>query len=361
MQSEPTETGDVPSAPADIGLDLGQLSEEILCDLTDGLIVLDAQGRIRWLNEAMRQMAALNEPLSLPCDPAQDGDCPSQLRLLLVPGGEIWGPYNVSLGLPGGANSTFHVIPSRLRPPAQGELRDVRDVSADRRAWHEFHRLVAEVAHEVRTPLQHILSYADLLTDIPDLTEKQRRGFLGDIQGEARTLALLLDDLLQWERLGQAGLAIQTKRTPLDQLASTIVAKFRPRAQQSHLTLESQIEPNVWAMTDPLRLEQVLSNVLNNAFTYLQSGAAVCVQLTRSKGDAVISVSDTGRGISPETLKRIFEPFFQGHDERATHRGVGLGLSISRQIMQALGGSIDAESRPGVGSTFYIRLPALSD
>jgi len=172
---------------------------------------------------------------------------------------------------------------------------------------------------------------------------------------------LLVDDLLQLARFEQGRFVVRKQRTRLDHLVTDLVDKFGPRARASEVTLEVQVEPEVWSLTDSVRLGQVLGNVIGNALRYVPAGGRIAVALAQANGQATISVADTGPGIAADVLAHIFEPFYQGNEGNAQSIGVGLGLSISQQIMGALGGSIRAESRKGVGSTFYMQLPTLPD
>jgi signal transduction histidine kinase len=336
-----------------------QLSEAIIQSLADGLVILDAQGRVQRLNPAAYDLAMLREPLSHSSPPREEGECSATLRALLDAGGEVVGPYEMSVTLSSGRAVTLNVTPSVLPPPAEGQVRIIRDVTAERQARREVYAFISQVAHELRTPLQHILSFTGLLREIPDLADEQRQELLTNTQTETENLSLLVDDLLQLARFEQGRFVVRKQRTRLDQLVSEQVAKFRQQAESNRVLLDVQVQPDIWSLTDGVRLGQVLANVITNALRYVPEGGRIAVALAEVADHAQVSVADTGPGMSPEVLAHIFEPFYQGSQGNSVSLGVGLGLSISQQIMAALGGSIRADSRLGEGSTFYIEVPCL--
>src|SRR2546423_4484326 len=238
----------------------------------------------------------------------------------------------------------------------------VRDVTDQRRAEEAQRdseaktRLMAMMNHEVRTPLNAILGFAQLLTDqrLGELTEKQLR-YVVNIKAAGDHLLQLANDSLDMARLdaGRAGMVLNV--VPVETVVAQALEQLRPMASAQGLTLNADLSPGIDVQADARHLTQVLLNLLSNAIRHTHAGS-VTVSAHRD-GDAVaIAVSDTGDGISREDLARIFEEFFQGGNHAPG--GIGLGLSISRRLVHLMGGSIGVESELGKGSTFTVRLGA---
>ena len=238
----------------------------------------------------------------------------------------------------------------------------VRDVTDQRRAQEAQRdseaksRLMAMMNHEVRTPLNSILGFAQLLTDprIGELTEKQRR-YVANIKAAGDHLLQLANDSLDMAKLdaGRAGMVLSV--VPVDTVVSQAVEQVRPMANAQGLTLDAELSPGLDVHADARHLTQVLLNLLSNAIRHTHAGS-VTVSARRDGDSVAISVSDTGDGISQEDLARIFEEFFQGGNHAPG--GIGLGLSISKRLVHLMGGSIGVESELGKGSTFTVRLAA---
>ncbi|NLG50578.1 MAG: GAF domain-containing protein [Chloroflexi bacterium] len=340
-----------------------QLCEAIIESLTDGLIMLGPDGYILRMNPMVYDLLELRqESLSFPINPVNERACPARLRALLDPsGGSIVGPYEMEIDLPSGNSVSLRISPASLKNPADGSIRLIHDVTAERAAGKALALFTSQVAHELRTPLQHIVSFADLMSELDDLTPESYQHFTQHIRGETNRLERLVDDLVQLSRIETGHFALQMQRVRLDELVANTVNKLALRTQLKGLTL-GFCNPHqaLWVMADPLRLEQVLANLLENALKFVQPGGRIDVSIKQQGRHALVSVADTGPGIPPEDLPHLFEQFYQAcqSDRRI---GIGLGLYISREIMRALGGNIWAESQLGEGSVFTFRLPILLD
>jgi len=328
--------------------------EAVLESLGDGIVLEDASGQVR-LNPAMRALIALCQPL---LGVRRDASAMEVVDLLIRPGGELVGPCDIELPAAHGDSLTLNLTPIPLRAPAQGRMLVVRDVTSERNSRRDLYAFISQVSHELRGPLQHIQSYAGLLRQVGELTSDQRAEFIGIIEYEAERLGVMVEDLLQLSRYEQGRLVVLKRRMQLSQLVSGLVARHTLRALSRQISLQERVEPEVWVETDPLRYEQVLGNLLSNALRYVQAGGQVLVTLTRENGLAVLEVSDNGPGMAAETMGRLFEPFYQGPEGRISGGGSGLGLSIGKQLMEALGGEMRAESCLGKGSVFTLTLPA---
>jgi PAS domain S-box-containing protein len=218
---------------------------------------------------------------------------------------------------------------------------------------------VALVSHELRTPLTSILGYLDLILEgeVGDLTEQQRQ-FLSIVERNSNRLLGLVSDLLFVAQIEAGKLAIDREDVDLSAIADDCVEAARPRAAEKEIRLELSGEPRASLAGDRLRLAQLVDNLVSNAIKFTEEGGRVEVRVERSNGSCVVTVSDTGIGLGPDEVAHLFERFYRssGATERAI-QGTGLGLTITKAIAEAHGGSIAVESTPGAGTTFVVELP----
>ncbi|MHB1294454.1 MAG: ATP-binding protein [Anaerolineae bacterium] len=338
-------------------------ADAIIESISDGLVILDGEGRVTRLNPALCGLLELapGSPY-LPCHPKQDA-CPASLRTLLDPaGGTVIGPYVATVSLPSGQDVYVQVTPSPLALPASGEVRVAHDVTAEREAVASRALFISQVAHELRTPLQHIMGFTSLISDIHDLPREQYDHFFTHIQDETKRLARLVEDLVELSRIETGHFSVVAERLSLSGLIEDTIGKLRPSASFKSLTLTLHNAPEpVWAYTDPVRLEQVLCNLVENAFKFVPPGGRVDVFVEPGESDVLVSVVDSGPGIPSDELSDIFGRFYQLPTARKGNSGLGLGLYISREIIHALHGDIWAESELGRGSAFRFRIPLLTN
>jgi signal transduction histidine kinase len=235
-------------------------------------------------------------------------------------------------------------------------------------AQHEVQRLRSElisaVSHELRTPLGFIKSYATtLLRDDTPIEPDVRRHFLEIIDEETDKLEHMIDELLDASRLRAGRLPIEREPIRLGALIERAVDKARAALQANgHDVRLDLAESDPVVDADPLRIEQVLDNLLENASRYSDPGSPIEVGLTADDDDALVKVTNRGDGIPAEELEQIFEPFYRGRSSRDRRvRGAGLGLAISRGIVEAHAGRIWAESADGETTTFTLTLPLADD
>ena len=224
---------------------------------------------------------------------------------------------------------------------------------AANRAKSQF---LASMSHELRTPLNGILGYTQILDRDPTLSAKQRDG-VEVIHQSAEHLLALINDVLDLAKIEAGKLELHAVEFNLPEFAHTAVEFFAPRAREKNLRLESSIAADlprvVWG--DVQRLRQVLFNLLGNAMKFTTQGAIIFT-VERSGDLFLFSVSDTGPGISAEDQKRLFEPFSQVGDHSQRSGGTGLGLNVSRNIIDQMGGILRVESRPGWGARFWFEI-----
>lgn len=238
-----------------------------------------------------------------------------------------------------------------------------RQVAEQTSATQTRSRFLAMMSHEIRTPLTGIVGFADVLEDEP-LSDSGRRS-LEAIRRSSRALQALLGDILDFSRIDAGALPIQCCPVDLEALLLEVRDEFAPQARRRGLAFGLSVAPDArrWSETDPLRLRQVVVNLVSNAIRYTEAGV---VQVTAAADPAepdavVIRVTDTGLGIAPEDCERIFDAFAQAADGESRRGGdgggVGLGLAIANGLVAALRGSLTLESTVGQGSVFTVRLP----
>ncbi|MQY44728.1 response regulator [Rhizobiales bacterium RZME27] len=217
-------------------------------------------------------------------------------------------------------------------------------------------RQLATVVHELRTPLNGILGMGQLLGRTHLSPEQQN--YIGGIRQAGQALAQLVDDLLDYSTMEAGRFKLNTRAENLRQLIESVMEMVAPRAHEKQVEIGATVMSDLPDLHDfdPARLRQVLFNVIGNAVKFTQTGG-VLIRAWPETENVVITVSDTGPGMTAEEQARIFGEFEQAGTAEARSGGTGLGMAISHRIVQEFGGSLSVESEKGVGSTFTIRLP----
>jgi PAS domain S-box-containing protein len=219
-------------------------------------------------------------------------------------------------------------------------------------------QFLATVSHELRTPVHSILIAAELVSDpaLGALDEDRMRELGAKIHASGKHLLGLIDDVVDLARLNSGKLELQPEPTSLQGLLRETIDAVGPVARGRDVELAATERAQARILVDPLRLRQVLLNLVTNAVKYTSSGGRVWVDTTVTGRDVRIAVHDTGVGIPAESLEAVFEPFAQ---LSAGSAGSGLGLAIARRLSELHGGTVDVSSTPGVGSTFVVSLPGV--
>jgi len=219
---------------------------------------------------------------------------------------------------------------------------------------------MASISHELRTPLHTIIGFTELLEEESEgsLTEKQRR-FLQHIHGDSEHLLTLINDVLDLSRIEAGGLTLRPQTLSLRAIASETVNSIRPYADSRGVTVREGDGLDVPVLADPVRVRQILYNLLSNGAKFTEAGGEVRVDASVDEKFVRITISDTGLGIATEECVRIFDKFYQvGFTPVGVREGTGLGLAICKQLVEMQGGTIWVESEPSKGSHFYFTLPS---
>ncbi|MDQ0617190.1 sensor histidine kinase [Arthrobacter globiformis] len=332
-----------------------------------GVLAVDAQGNDILMNRKQRKHHQLASPPTIG-DPNE-----SQLlvfsadRTTLVPVdqrpvrravlGEEFTDYLVWLG----AGAEQRAVSTSARPMKDqdgnfaGSVIVFSDVTELVNALAAKDDFVSNVSHEFRTPLTSILGYVELLLDDDDDLTDSQRGPLEIIRRNSERLLTLVSDLLS-SRNGQ--LLVTPKAVNVAELVRTSVTAALPRAAESGIHLRADAPEKLEAHIDAARISQVLDNLVSNAIKYSPDGGDVVVSLRADDGHMMCSVSDTGMGMNQQDQEEVFAKFFRSAAVRnSAIPGVGLGLSISKAIVEAHGGSVSLHSEVGKGTTFTFAVP----
>jgi len=222
---------------------------------------------------------------------------------------------------------------------------------------------LANMSHELRTPLNAIIGYSDAFLQemFGPLKPVKYQEYAGDIHSSGLHLLSLIDDVLDISRIEAGHIELNERENKIEDLASATIKLSAGRARQGGVRLNLDVQESLPPiMGDPLRLKQVMINLLSNAIKFSKSGDDVTLRaFLSSESEMVIEVEDQGIGIAPENLQRIFEPFEQAETGLArNYQGTGLGLPLSRRLVELHGGTLSLTSEPNIGTKVAVRLPS---
>jgi len=212
---------------------------------------------------------------------------------------------------------------------------------------------IANVSHELKTPLAVMGNYATMLQR-PGITEAEKNEYAKAISEAARRLAQLITNILKLNKLENQQIFPQPKEFDLGEQLCASLLQFEDAWEGKNLEIETQIEEDVRIKSDPELLSLVWNNLISNAVKFTPEGGTVSVSLRTEDGSVIVSVSDTGCGMTPEIGQHIFEKFYQGDTSHAT-QGNGLGLALVKRVVDILNGEIGVQSIYGQGSTFTVK------
>jgi PAS domain S-box-containing protein len=360
-----------------------QESEERARGLTDALgdivVQRDREGRIVHANRVLGQLLGM-APSALrgrrlgdlgievgvvPDSAFHDGECLSSTDVALRTGGtERWFSWiELSVRDKESGVVSHRAIARDITARKQAEAALIAARERAEAASEAKSRFLATVSHEIRTPMNGIMGMARLLVDTK-LTPEQRT-YVGAVSTSAAALLALIEDLLDYSKIEFGRLDLEPQPVNPRELVENVVELIAPRAHDKGIGIGSCIAPDVPALmnADPGRLRQVLVNILGNAVKFTETGGVSVDVAVAGEGAARrlrFAIADTGPGLRRDDIARLFEEFEQGDGDAARgHGGAGLGLAISRRIVEAMGGTIAAGGEPGRGACFTVEIPVV--
>jgi len=313
--------------------------------LGDGLLICDGHDRVSAMNPRAGQLVADLRPGTLAHGP--HSPLPQLAQTLA---GEVTIVHN---------STTIAVTVARLAGPEGDTVWTLRDITERARLERAKSDFVATASHELRSPLTSIKGFIELLgaTNTENLTERQVEFIRIALQSTDR-LVDLVNDLLDVARIEAGEFEIHLRscdlRATVEEVAELMQPRLMDKRQQLVVDIRDARPP---ALADPLRVRQIMMNLVTNAHLYTAEGGTITIRLQGDARATRIAVSDTGRGMSPDEVGRVFERFFRGAPAERRGPGTGLGLSIVRSLVDMHGGSVVIDSQLGIGSTFTVALP----
>ena len=335
---------------------VGELERErsetaaLIASMVEGVIAVDPRGTVTTFNPAARRLLNL----------APDAAPPAALELFRARAAR----ETVERALRGEESPGLEVefdgrtaLLSAHPLPGGGAVLVIHDITGLKRLEAVRRDFVANVSHELKTPLTVIRGYAETLM-AEDAPADVQRGFLEKVLANARRMQQLVDDLLDLSRIESRAWSPQPERIALASLVQEVWATLKPRADAAGLTFSAEIAAATSLYADPQGARQVLLNVLDNCVRYTPRGGRVRLRACRAPDGLEVEITDTGIGIPGEHLPRIFERFYRVDAARSRELGgTGLGLAIVKHLVEAHGGRIAAQSALGAGTTIRIVFP----
>ena len=351
-------------------------NETILRTALDGFFTVDTTGHIRTANPAFFAMLGYNEAelLRMTIQDIEANESPQDVaahmkvvitrgydrfdtRYRCKDGNHVAAEISVNYVDIGGEN-LFYAFVRDITPrkQAETELREARDEAV--RASRAKSDFLSRMSHELRTPMNAILGFGQLLEFHQDHPlDPVQRDNVQEILRAGRHLLELINEVLDLARIESGRLDLALEPVALAPIIEATLAQIRPLAEHRHISIEATTENCIFT-ADALRLRQVLLNLLSNAVKYNRDNGSIRVTCAPAQdGRARLAVHDTGRGISAEGLARLFRPFERLENAYDAIEGTGIGLALSKRLVEAMGGRIGVDSAVGAGSTFWIELP----
>lgn len=348
----------------DHAVERARRQEDAVSELLDavdfGVVRIGADGAISIENDAHARLSAVGADGQLFDADGETPIAPTMAPLARARRGETFEGTLHWQGPPGEGRRALQSTARRLIDvdgADVGAILVTRDVTAERMAVSMRDELVASVSHELRTPLTSVLGHLDLALEDEEVGVQARRS-LEIAERNASRLLVIIGDVLAATADGQGRFDVRPIEEDLARVVVASVEALEPRAEARGIRIDTSGVEAAIAEIDPIRIRQVVDNLVGNAVNYHSGDGLIEVGVTSDDKHAWLVVRDDGPGIPEEVLPRLFERRFRGAAARASRpHGNGLGLAISRDLVRAHGGEITVQSEPGAGATFVVRLP----
>ncbi len=328
--------------------------ETVFNSINDGVMILDEDNVVMLINPAMCRTFGLNEQDSIGKPVLDVLTHPDLIELIKQPQVQNMLRYH-EVGFPDGRVGSAHLTPIYEVGYAL-TLQDITDLKEIDRVRSEF---IHTVSHDLRSPLTSVIGYTELVERAGSLNDNQRE-FLKRIQESVQHITSLINDLLELGSI-EAGLDTRREFVHLDGILNYTLEMLQGQVKAKHINLKTEIASALPALrANPVRLRQVLDNVVGNAIKYSHDRGEVTVAMRAEDDQVIVQVTDNGPGIPAKDQAHIFDKFYRGSNI-SSKAGSGLGLAIVKSIVEAHQGRMWVESTVGKGSTFFVILPVLSE
>jgi two-component system, OmpR family, phosphate regulon sensor histidine kinase PhoR len=328
----------------------------VLNTMSDGIIMVNEKGSVQFINPASEKILGVSAANS------QGQTLTEVVRNYQII--DLWeksrdGHIQLTNTFPMIQNQAFVqaiVTPLNVMPTGQSliVLQDLTRIHQLEQVRRDF---VSNVSHELRTPMSSLKALVETLEDGAIDDKPAATKFLSQMDLEIDNLIQIVEELLELSRIESGKVPLKIVSITPKKIIDSAVSRMKLQAERAKITLSVKISRKVTeARADPQKIEQVLINLIHNAIKFTPPGGRITLGVDENANQVILYVQDTGIGIAPDDLKRVFERFYKSDRARAS-KGTGLGLSISRHLVEAHGGNIWAESELGKGSTFYLSLP----
>ena len=332
----------------------------VLSSVIEGIIAIDKEGRIILFNNALKNMTDYSSDRVLGkfhWEIIRNNQLNELLKEVLQKGQPL--TQEITIFSPQEKIFRASANPLTKKNEVWGAVVVLNDITEIKKLEKMRSEFVANVSHELRTPLTSIQGFVETLKDGAINDPGKAQYFLEIIEKQSNRLNNLIEDILQLSKIESQEIIMNLQSINLRDLIDKTISEFKKKIEQKNHKIKINISPQLPLIkADPEQIEVVFRNLLDNAIKYTPNGGEIYISAFEKAENIYIEVADNGIGISAEHLPRIFERFYRADKDRSRKLGgTGLGLAIVKHIVQAHGGTIGVESKPGKGSKFFFTLP----